>query len=321
MPVSTTRRHPTAHWLATLLLLAPLVLNLGCPFALVLFVDAAAGDDGNVGSAAAPFKTITRALSLSSPGTIVMVQPGTYDTANGETFPLRVPAGVMLIGDEANAGLGASATRIQGGDDGGTITPGGNFDATVLADTDSVIAGFAIQNPNNATNPVDVALRGDRVSVRDNTLESPGEGKNTGIMAFGGSGNHVITRNEAISLATALLLLNGGDGTRVEGNRFRQNELGVVIWAFTRDIGPTDFGGGAQGSPGANEFACNDADLSVIEVPMMTMVGAISAQNNAWARVPPARDTVGNPGTIEIVAPMGVAIDTFPETLAPGACT
>ncbi len=53
------------------------------------WVDAVHGSDSNDGtSTAAPFKTITKALSQSSPDGTVMIKPGLYDVANGETFPL-----------------------------------------------------------------------------------------------------------------------------------------------------------------------------------------------------------------------------------------
>jgi len=46
----------------------------------------------------------------------VAVAPGAYDTANGEVFPLVVPSGVTLLGDEDNRGQG---TTVQG--EGSTI--------------------------------------------------------------------------------------------------------------------------------------------------------------------------------------------------------
>ena len=99
------------------------------------FVNAATGADaGTCTSAAAPCKTITYAMSQAaagSPGDLVSVAPGTYNTALGESFPITVKSGVQLVSttnandaiiDAANAfkrvlqtAAGSnSSTRIQG---------------------------------------------------------------------------------------------------------------------------------------------------------------------------------------------------------------
>ncbi len=72
----------------------------------VLYVNAATGNDAAVGSQSAPFKTIARALQQARAGTTVQIAPGTYNAANGETFPLLVPSGVNLVGNESNKGNG-----------------------------------------------------------------------------------------------------------------------------------------------------------------------------------------------------------------------
>src|SRR5437879_2400919 len=79
------------------------------------YVNAPTGSDTNRGTQASPFKTITHAMSLSKSGSTVQVAPGTYDVANREIFPITVPAGVLLIGDEFNKGGGISPTSIVGG--------------------------------------------------------------------------------------------------------------------------------------------------------------------------------------------------------------
>src|SRR5205807_3244735 len=67
------------------------------------YVSAPAGLDTNPGTQSLPFKTITHAMSVATTsGSTVHVAPGTY--TSGETFPITVPAGVLLIGDETNKG-------------------------------------------------------------------------------------------------------------------------------------------------------------------------------------------------------------------------
>jgi hypothetical protein len=81
----------------------------------IAYVDAAGGDDANDGATPAnPFRTITRALGSAVSGDVVQLGPGTYDAALGEVFPLVVPEGVILRGDEARAREPASSSRDPG---------------------------------------------------------------------------------------------------------------------------------------------------------------------------------------------------------------
>ena len=72
------------------------------------FVDPVLGSDGNPGTAALPFKTIHKALSLP-PLTIdsVVLAAGEYSAASGELFPLTV--GTVQI-----FGSGSAVTRVVG---------------------------------------------------------------------------------------------------------------------------------------------------------------------------------------------------------------
>ncbi len=69
------------------------------------WVDAVNGDDTNGdGTASAPWKTITKAISsIADTVKRINVKPGTYDTALGETFPIAVPDGVVLRGTSTAA--------------------------------------------------------------------------------------------------------------------------------------------------------------------------------------------------------------------------
>jgi len=82
-------------------------------WAATYYVNAATGNDGNSAAQAqnpgTPWKSITRAIgeaTLAS-GDVVSVAAGTYDQANGETFPLYLVDGVDLQG----AGAGSSIIR------------------------------------------------------------------------------------------------------------------------------------------------------------------------------------------------------------------
>src|SRR5262245_31038310 len=78
------------------------------------YVNALLGLDTYAGTSGQPFKTITHALAVATSGKTVHVAPGVYDVGNGETFPLVVPAGALLVGDEPNKGDAPSPTFIRG---------------------------------------------------------------------------------------------------------------------------------------------------------------------------------------------------------------
>ncbi|MBN1592200.1 MAG: right-handed parallel beta-helix repeat-containing protein [Candidatus Coatesbacteria bacterium] len=95
------------QFLIMLLCVAMTLLTFGLANATDYYVKAGtAGNDSNAGTAAAPWKTITRALSqdtgtwtpVIADGDTIYVLPGTYDTANGETFPLSILNQITLIG-------------------------------------------------------------------------------------------------------------------------------------------------------------------------------------------------------------------------------
>ena len=87
-----------------------------------LYVNPATGSDSADGSESTPFKTITKAFDSAGSGDQIQLKPGTYNTSSGETFPLKAPTGVKIIGDEANKGKdiliegnGLFNTRFGGG--------------------------------------------------------------------------------------------------------------------------------------------------------------------------------------------------------------
>ncbi|RUR75717.1 DUF1565 domain-containing protein [Chlorogloeopsis fritschii PCC 9212] len=76
-----------------------------------IYVNPEVGNDTANGSQQAPLKTITQALKKATSGTQIQLADGTYNAANGEAFPLSVPSGVSIIGNEVNKG---SSILIEG---------------------------------------------------------------------------------------------------------------------------------------------------------------------------------------------------------------
>ncbi|MGL4378153.1 MAG: DUF1565 domain-containing protein [Microcoleaceae cyanobacterium] len=69
-----------------------------------LYVNPQTGNDAATGSQSAPFKTIAKALGKAQSGSTIQLASGSYSTASGEIFPLTVPPGVTVIGNEGNKG-------------------------------------------------------------------------------------------------------------------------------------------------------------------------------------------------------------------------
>jgi parallel beta-helix repeat protein len=71
-----------------------------------IYVNPESGNDTANGSQQAPFKTITKALGRASAGFTIQLADGNYNTASGEQFPLNIPGGVSIVGNEAKKGSG-----------------------------------------------------------------------------------------------------------------------------------------------------------------------------------------------------------------------
>ena len=71
-----------------------------------LYVNPTTGNDTATGSQSAPLKTITKALQQVQPDTTIQLATGNYNGASGEIFPLQVPSGVTILGNEGTKGSG-----------------------------------------------------------------------------------------------------------------------------------------------------------------------------------------------------------------------
>ncbi len=83
-----------------------------------LFVNSLTGADNNPGSSSKPLKTLAKALSVVKSGMGITLS-GTFDTANGETYPENVPDGVTVQGSTAS-----TAVLVGPGTAGGLIMSG-----------------------------------------------------------------------------------------------------------------------------------------------------------------------------------------------------
>jgi hypothetical protein len=253
-----------------------------------IHVDDTGGDDTNPGTSAQPVRTVTRGLELAATSgeTTVLVAPGRYDA---EAFPLVIPDGVALIGDEATKGADTILIGVVDGFTRGIVEPG----------IGSTVAGFTIENQSTMTiGPMNVVLDKDAAIVRNNRILSAPD---SGIYARGGAGR--IIEDNIITGATwsGIAFVGQADtNDRLARNTITGNQYGVSL-----DVAGADLGGGAGGSAGGNILSCNTArDVSG---------SPVSAHNNRWDHVPPTTGSVAG-------ADHSGNADTTGATLAPSPC-
>ncbi|WP_242046652.1 DUF1565 domain-containing protein [Cylindrospermum sp. FACHB-282] len=186
----------------------------------VLFVNPSIGDDkaGN-GGERAPWKTITQALQVAQPNTVIMLSSGTYSAETGEVFPLILKQGVSIQGDTGNKGRNI---KIVGG--GGYLSRSfGGQNVTIVGANQAGLSGVSVTNTNprgyglwiESSNPI----------IQENTFT---ENTQDGIS---------VTGNAAPTISKNYFYRNGANGLTVSGysqpqvreNIFQQTGFGINV--------------------------------------------------------------------------------------------
>jgi parallel beta-helix repeat protein len=264
------------------------------------------GANSNLGTNVAPLRTITSATGGAGAGDTINVAPGTYDAAGGEVFPIAVPSGVSLIGDEANKGGGNSPTNIIGA---GNVAPFGLdfFTSPLDPQVNSVIAGFTITTagaaPPNAV--MALILKQNTITLRNNIITG---GLDSGLYVFGSSGHTITGNSMSGNSGPGMVFVNGASLSRIENNVFAFNSFGVE---FDSDGG--DLGGGPLGSVGGNQLYCNTGNDFWTNTG-----GTFFLANNQWDHNPPT--TVPGASAPDIFNGSGATLDTAGATVVTTPC-
>jgi len=109
----------------------------------IIYVAPTGQDGSGRGTETLPLRTVTAALETKpTPGTIVQLAPGTYTAESGEKFPLQIPKGVILRGNETGKGEGVV---IAGG--GFFVSPTfARQNVAILAEDGSQVRGITLIN-------------------------------------------------------------------------------------------------------------------------------------------------------------------------------
>ncbi len=185
-----------------------------------LYVNPAAGNDSNgTGDAQEPFQTITHALQVAQPNTAIVLAPGTYSTETGETFPLRLKAGVTIQGDRGTKG--ENIVILGGGQFLSRFFGGQNI--AIAGANQAGLMGVTVTNPN--PRGYGLWIESTSLMVADNTFTGS---KHDGV---------AVTGNSAPSIRNNYFYENGGNGITIYGtsrpevreNVFENTGFGISI--------------------------------------------------------------------------------------------
>ncbi len=184
-----------------------------------LYVNPITGNDSNNGSQLNPFKTITRALkTIPSPG-IIRLSEGTYSTQTREIFPLVIPQGVVLLGNESKKGEGI------------IITGGGEYQSpsfglqniTLLFSGDGSILGITVTN--SVSKGTGIWIESAAPTLANNTLCKCGR---EGILSTGQAKPAILDNVFIQNIASGLMMARSSKG-EVLRNVFENNPVGIAI--------------------------------------------------------------------------------------------
>jgi len=214
----------------------------------MLYVNPATGNDAASGQLSAPLKTLNRALQRAKAGTTIRLAAGTYSTATGEAFPLIVPSGVTVSGNEGGKGQGI-AIAGSGKYKSATL---GSQNITILLQGQAQLRGVTVNNPvrggtaiwiesadstvsNNTLNNCDrsglVATGTAKPLIADNVLTNNAA---SGI-TFAGNAKGEVHRNRCQGTAEGIAIRDRA-APLVNDNRLLNNRIGVTIAQDARPV-------------------------------------------------------------------------------------
>lgn len=213
-----------------------------------VYVNPYIGRDRASGSEADPLKTIAEALQKATAGTTVQLASATYSSNNGEKFPLVVPSGVKLVGNEAKKGNGY---LISGS--GEYISPSfARQNIALRLDDGAELCGVSVTNSASRGTAVWVESTSPRIA--NNTFASSARegvfitGTAKAIVVnnvfSGNSANGIsCTRNAKGEIRGNVFQKTGygmtvGDTSAplISGNKFIENRCGLVISGDARPV-------------------------------------------------------------------------------------
>ncbi len=186
----------------------------------IIYVNPQTGSDRpDQGSNTAPFKTITYAISRAQAGQIIQLAYGTYSSATGEQFPIRLRSDLTLRGHEANKG---KDIVILGG---GNLRAGSGFpqNVAIAVGDRAELRGVTVTNPN--ARGYGLWIENTSPAIANNTfLDNKQDG---GLIT--GKSTAIISTNQFFRNGTSGLAIEGEARPDIRGNLFQQTTFGMSI--------------------------------------------------------------------------------------------
>lgn len=187
-----------------------------------LYVNPMTGNDTSTGSRLSPFKSLTRALKVTKIPTIIHLESGTYSAASGEVFPLVIPGGATVVGNEAKKGAGIV---ISGS--GKYQSPSfGMQNITLLLLDNASLLGVTVTNP--LAKGTGIWIESAAPTLANNTLSDCGR---EGVFTTGTAKPAILDNIFVQNTASGLVMARQSQG-KVLRNVFQRNPLGIAISDF-----------------------------------------------------------------------------------------
>jgi parallel beta-helix repeat protein len=191
-----------------------------------LYVDPVMGDDANSGTRANPYRTLTCALKATASAKMIQLAPGTCSSASGEVFPLVIPDGVTVLGNEATKGKGifisgSGEYRSQGF---------GMQNITLLLQGNAQLIGVTLTNP--MAKGTGVWIESASPTVANNTVTQCGR---EGVFVSE-TAKPTIRDNVFVQNTIAGLVMARHSQGEVLRNVVQKNSLGIAISDFAAPL-------------------------------------------------------------------------------------
>ncbi|XGV88856.1 MAG: S-layer homology domain-containing protein [Limnothrix sp. BL-A-16] len=183
------------------------------------YVNPTSGNDSADGSQGAPLKTIAAALRKTQAGDRVQLAAGTYSSTSGEEFPLTVPSGVTVVGNEGTKGSGI---LVRGSGRYVSPTFAGQNVLFLLTD-DAHLRGVTATNPE--TRGTAAWVESARPTIANNTFVNSNR---EGVFVSGSSVPLVEGNLFETNSGNGLSIDRNSSGT-IRGNTFRNTGFGIAV--------------------------------------------------------------------------------------------
>ncbi|MGH2414257.1 MAG: DUF1565 domain-containing protein, partial [Brasilonema sp.] len=193
---------------------------------LTVYVNPAIGNDANAGTRLNPYKTITRALKVTTTPKMIQLAPGTYSTASGEVFPLVISVGVIVVGHEATKGQGI----VISGSGSYKSESFGTQNITLVLLNDAQLMGITLIN--STEKGTGVWIESTAPTLANNTFIKCSRE----AVFVSGTAKPLIEDNVFVQNGVGGLVMAGNSKGEVLRNILQKNALGIAISDYATPI-------------------------------------------------------------------------------------